>query len=99
MAKKFFQDSDKENKSRKIGKTGKIIGSNGNKIFEHQNVLSALIRVIFKNFINKLTVVCLSKAQNRSSWAIADFSKASCFLIKFSTSSIVCYDQKLHVIK
>lgn len=37
----------------------------------------------------KLTVVKRSSALNRSSCAAADFSKASCFLIKFSTSSIV----------
>ena len=38
----------------------------------------------------QLTVVSRSKAAKRSSWAAAAFSKASCFLIKFSTSSIVC---------
>ena len=37
-----------------------------------------------------LTVVKRSSALNLSSCAAADFSNASCFLIKFSTSSIVC---------
>jgi len=42
----------------------------------------------FSSFNSK--VVSLSKAPNLSSCAAADFSKASCFLIRFSTSSIVC---------
>lgn len=39
--------------------------------------------------VPQLTVVNRRKAMKRSSWAAADFSNASCFLIKFSTSSIV----------
>lgn len=39
-----------------------------------------------------LTVVSRCKALNLSSCAAADFSNASCFLIRFSTSSIVCYN-------
>ena len=35
-----------------------------------------------------LTVVSRSKAANLSSWAAAAFSKASCFLMRFSTSSM-----------
>ena len=49
-----------------------------------------------------LTVVSRSRAAKRSSWAAADFSKASCFLIRFSTSSIVCClckQLKLHCVK
>lgn len=37
-----------------------------------------------------LTVVSRSRAPNLSSWAAADFSNASCFLIRFSTSSMLC---------
>lgn len=37
----------------------------------------------------KLTVVSLSRAANLSSWAAAAFSNASCFLMRFSTSSMV----------
>lgn len=49
---------------------------------------------IHKRTISALTVVSLSKAPNLSSCAAADFSKASCFLIRFSTSSIVCWKMK-----
>lgn len=37
-----------------------------------------------------LTVVSLCSAENLSSCAAADFSKASCFLMSDSTSSMVC---------
>ena len=47
-------------------------------------------RYHLKNVFNKkplLTVVNLSSAANLSSWVAADFSKASCFLIRASTAS------------
>ena len=39
------------------------------------------------NNLMKLTIVNLSKAANLSSCVAADFSKASCFLIRASTAS------------
>lgn len=44
--------------------------------------------------ITVLTVVGFSKAANLSSCVAAAFSKASCFLMRFSTASSVSYNKK-----
>ena len=65
-------------------------------ILSSLHVLQLELKLIYYyNVVNitlflSLTVVSLSRAANLSSWAEAAFSKASCFLIRFSTSSMVC---------
>lgn len=54
--------------------------------YREENVRISLYKI---DFI-LITVVSCRSAMKRSSCAAADFSKASCFLMRFSTSSIVC---------